>query len=70
MSFVNFIKIEYTIKDPLHPEVSWIKLLYPQVTLDNFGYPIEPDPFEIYGFWAQKGLADMLPKYFSVKHQF
>jgi hypothetical protein len=70
MSFVDFLKIEYIFKDPLHPDVSWIKLLYPQVTLDNFGYPIEPDPFEVYGVWAQKGLANMLPKYFSLRNQF
>jgi len=70
LSFVGFLKIEYILRDPVHPEVSWMKLLYPQVTLDNFGFPIEPYPFDVYGFWALKGLADMLPKYFSLKNPF
>ena len=65
LSFSDYIKIEYVLNDPVHPEVSWIKLIYPQVTLDKFGYPLEQVPFEVYGYWAQKGLADMLPKYYS-----
>lgn len=65
MSFTDFLKIEYVMNDPVHPEVSWIKLVYPQVTLDKYGYPVQQLPFEVYGHWAEKGFADMLPKYYS-----
>lgn len=65
MSFNDYLKVEYVLNDPIHPEISWIKLVNQQVTLDKFGYPMEQVPFEVYGFWAQKGLADMLPKYFT-----
>jgi hypothetical protein len=65
MSFSNYLKVEYTLNDPLHPQVSWLKLVGQQVTLDKWGYPLERDPFEIYGFWSQRGVADMLPKYFT-----
>ena len=65
MSFTKYLKVEYRLNDPLHPEVSWIRLVTPQVTLDKWGYPLEREPFEIYGFWSQRGIADMLPKYFA-----
>jgi hypothetical protein len=65
MSFTDYLKVEYTINDPHHPKTSWIKLITPQVTLDKWGYPLETNPFKVYGFWAQRGVADMLPKYFT-----
>lgn len=66
MSFQDYLKIDYVLNDPAHPEVSWIKLVYPQVTLDKYGYPVQQLPFEVYGYWAEKGLADMLPKYYLI----
>jgi len=65
LSFKDYLQIDYVLNDPVHPEISWIKLLYPQVTLDKFGYPLEQLPFEVHGNWARKGIADMLPKYFT-----
>ena len=64
MSFSDYLKIAFVLNDPVHPEVSWIKLVYPQVTLDKYGYPIQQLPFEVFGYWAGKGFADMLPKYY------
>jgi hypothetical protein len=65
LSFSGYLRVLYVLKDPENPEVSWIKLTYPTVTLDSYGYPIEPLPFEVYGYWTQLGMADMLPKYYS-----
>jgi CarboxypepD_reg-like domain len=65
LSFSGYLRVLYVLKDPGNPEVSWIKLTYPVVTLDSYGYPIEPLPFLIYGYWTQLGMADMLPKYYS-----
>lgn len=66
LSFRDYLQVDYVLNDPVHPERSWIKLLYPQVTLDKFGYPLEQLPFEVHGNWARKGIADMLPKYFAL----
>ncbi len=64
LSFSGFLRVLYVVKDPANPETSWIKLLYPIVTLDKYGYSVEPLPFEVYGYWAHLGIADMLPKYY------
>ncbi len=65
LSFSGYLRILYVSKDPDKPQVSWLKLLYPTITLDKYGYPIEPLPFEVYGYWTESGMADMLPKYYS-----
>ena len=65
LSFSGYLRVLYTLKDPDNPEVSWIRLLYPTVSLDKYGYPIETLPFEVYGYWTDQGMADMLPKYYS-----
>ena len=65
LSFRGYLRVLYTLKDPENPEVSWIRLLYPTVTLDKYGYPVEPLPFEVYGYWTNLGMADMLPKYYK-----
>jgi hypothetical protein len=67
LSFSGYLRVLYVLKDPENPEVSWIKLTYPTVTLDSYGYPVEALPFEVYGYWTQLGIADMLPKYYSPK---
>ena len=65
ITFSGFLRVLYVLKDPVNPETSWIKLLYPSVTLDKYGYPVEALPFEVYGYWARLGIADMLPKYYK-----
>jgi hypothetical protein len=42
---------------------SWLKLNYPEITLDSFGYPVEFNAIEVYGYWATMGVADLLPRY-------
>jgi hypothetical protein len=42
---------------------SWVKLNYPEITVDAYGYPQEINAFEVYGYWAEQGVADLLPKY-------
>ena len=46
---------------------SWIVIRYPEVTIDEFGYPREINPFKVYGYWAERGLADQVPKYFELE---
>ena len=44
---------------------SYLRLNHQVVTIDKFGYPQEILPFEVYGYWAMLGLADMLPMYYG-----
>jgi len=46
-------------------EYSWLKLRFPEIILEKQGYPQTPNPFEVYGHWAESGVADLLPKYFN-----
>jgi hypothetical protein len=55
LQFENYLRVVY------NNQASWIKLCYPEVTLDKFGNPEEPIPFETYGYWSNSGMADMLP---------
>jgi len=45
---------------------SWIKLNYPSVTIDKYGYPVEEFAFTMYGSWARKGLSTLLPIDFEI----
>jgi len=42
---------------------SWVNLNYPEITLDEYGYPQEINALEVYGYWAGQGVADLLPRY-------
>lgn len=68
LSFSGFLRILYVLKNPDKPQISWIKLSYPTVTIDQYGYPVEPLPFEVYGYWTDMGMADMLPKYYKLQN--
>ena len=46
-------------------EVSWIKLTGVSVLIDSWGQPQSPNPFDMYGKWAEKGIADQLPMYYD-----
>lgn len=46
---------------------SWIRLKYQEVTIDEFGYVEEYLPFEVAGYWADRGIADLIPRYFDVR---
>jgi len=41
---------------------SWIELNYSDITLDEYGYAQEDNPYVIFGYWAFKGVGDLLPK--------
>lgn len=62
LSFINFLYVVYDNHD-----VSWIGLNYTDITLDEYGYPEEDNPYNIYGYWSTKGVADLLPKNFDYK---
>ena len=59
LHFPNYLQVEYG------DEVSWLKLLYPNVLIDKYGQPHDPVPFERHGAWAESGLSEMLPKYWD-----
>lgn len=44
---------------------SWIKLNYPSITLDEYGYPLEKNAITLLGYWSQLGVANFLPKYYG-----
>jgi hypothetical protein len=46
---------------------SFLNLLYGQMTLDEYGYPVEDKAFKVNGYWATLGVADLLPRYFELK---
>ena len=46
-------------------KISWIRLNYPEVTVDGTGEPQQLNAFEVYGYWAEFGLADALPQNYS-----
>lgn len=47
---------------------SWLKLKYGEMTIDEYGYPVEDDAFIVYGYWATLGVADLLPRYYNFKN--
>jgi len=61
LKFKDFLQITHT----RNSETSYLRLTRHVVTLDEFGYPYEILPFEVYGYWATLGLANLLPKYYS-----
>lgn len=62
LTFVNYLHVVYDNND-----VSWIGLNYTDITLDEYGYPEEDNPYNIYGVWSTKGVADLLPKNYVYK---
>ena len=65
LNFNGYLRIEYELGSRRGTEISWIKLNYPDVVLDKYGFPVAPYAFEIYGDWAYGGISDMLPKYYN-----
>lgn len=46
-------------------QVSWIRLNSPGVILNSWGHPQEPKPFDVFGYWASRGIADFLPSFYD-----
>jgi hypothetical protein len=55
-SFPDYIKINYK------GQISWIQLRFSYFTIDSNGIADNHIPFLCYGFWANLGLASMLPR--------
>lgn len=64
--FQNYLQVIDT-KSENTDKISWIKLNYDRITLDEFGYPQEKSPYRVYGFWAKLGISDLLPKYYNLE---
>ena len=60
---VDFIRYMCVVYNAIH--ISWIKLTGASVLIDAWGQPQEPNPFDLYGYWSVKGIADQLPMYFD-----
>lgn len=61
--FNKYLRIVY------NNNISWIKLLYPWVTIDTFAYIKEEQSIELHGNWSLGGVANMLPQYVSTFNQ-
>lgn len=65
ISFTEFLKI-YNYNVELEDlRTSWLRLNYPSITIDKYGYPLEDRATTIYGYWAKLGVASFLPKYYG-----
>jgi len=65
LNFDRYLRIEYD-SDVYHKtEISWLKLNFPNVLLDRFGYPVVALAFSIYGDWSYSGVSNLLPKYYK-----
>lgn len=58
LKFKGFLRIEY------NHETTWLRLLYPEITMDKNGNVRELIPFQVFGAWTTLGVANMLPQYF------
>lgn len=63
LQFDEYVKVlqysdYYTINE------SWIKLNYPFITIDKYGYPVDDYAVTLVGDWAKNGIELALPKNF------
>jgi hypothetical protein len=63
LKFSNYLHVVYE-----NNYISWIGLNYTSITLDEFGYPAEDNPYMVFGDWAKHGIADLLPKNYVPKN--
>lgn len=64
LTFGDRLDVEYSPSASVS-KASWLDLNYAEITIDEHGYPEEFMPFQTIGHWAQLGIADWLPKYYS-----
>jgi len=57
LRFENYLHVVYR-----NEYVSWIGLNYSNLTLDQFGYPMENNAYRVFGEWSNEGVANLLPK--------
>jgi len=66
LKVVNFKK--FMSYNPARYQTSWLHLRQGKVTLDRYGYARDFQPFEVYGYWATLGVADLLPRYYFTEN--
>lgn len=69
LNFKGYLRIEYDSNTSYKKEVSWVKLNFPDVLIDKFGYPVVALAFKVYGDWAHSGISNFLPKYYYPKEK-
>jgi hypothetical protein len=65
LNFTEFLEVYNFYIDFEDFRTSWLKLNYPSITIDKYGYPLEYGATTIYGYWAKLGVASFLPKYYG-----
>jgi hypothetical protein len=57
LNFTDFLKVyNYNIEQE-NLRISWLKLNYPSITINKYGYPLENRAIILYGYWAELGKA-------------
>ncbi len=69
LNFNGYLRIEYNSDVSYKTEVSWVKLNFPGVLVDRFGFPVAPLALIVSGNWTYSGIANMLPKYYNPKEE-
>lgn len=67
INFEKYLRIEFKPYRKRDLKVSWMKLNHPNVIFDKYGYPVENFSYEVYGYWAFKGISFTLPNYYYPK---
>ncbi len=65
LNFTEFLEVYNYNIDLQNLRTSWLKLNYPSITIDKYGYPLEIRAITLYGYWAELGVASFLPKYYG-----
>lgn len=67
LNFSEYLEVYNYNIDMKDSRLSWLRLNYPTITIDKYGYPLEDRAITIYGHWAELGVASFLPKYFGIE---
>lgn len=65
LHFDHYLQIKDTRRRIDGLPISWVKLLFGEAVLDSLGYATEVMSIETHGYWSTRGVADLLPKYYS-----
>jgi hypothetical protein len=65
INFTEFLEVYNYNIDLQNLRTSWLRLNYPSITVDKYGYPLETRAITLYGYWAELGIASFLPKYYG-----
>jgi hypothetical protein len=65
LNYTEFLEVYNYNIDLQNLRTSWLKLNYPSITVNKYGYPLENRAITLYGYWAELGVASFLPKYYG-----